>query len=476
MAAPGFDETDPYGLLVACLDAPESGKSKLPRLVSLFESDERVTRLCAAWACCVVANEIDDEDAITYLVRRLSDRLGEEHVSLELTTTLDYLSARYPEQVETVIDRMSEEEREREGVPLPRVGNFTRSNYYSRDHSRDGVGRTRIAGEGTENSRTTADAEAQEERGGRDGDDEDDSTDEDAPGRSGPMAQERTEVTAIADRSRFDKLHILATRERNRYADTYEALVGTDGEEAAVTLRLLHEPSAATDRRDFRITIEEKLAEWERVATHPQVVSVLDWGVEPRPWVATAFTGESLSTIDGLATETALDDAITLADAVTVLHRHGVVHGGIDPENVIYPNDIVESGATASPFLDNVGILEAFRFHFQPSLMLDPRFAAPEYFDEQYGRIGPATDVYQTGAVIYYMFTGQPPFSGQFAEVRKRVLGAKPPAPSAVAESVPDGLDSIVSKALAKQKITRYETAAHLEQELVSLRGGKDDG
>jgi len=480
------DVDDPYGLLLDCLEEPGQAKSRLPRIVGLFEADERVTRLCAAWGCCLLANEIDDEETIEYLVRRLSDRLDEEDVSLELTTTLDYISTRYADQVETILEEMDDEERERGELPLPRVGNFTRANYYSRDHSRDGVGRTQIAGsDATDDPRTAYANREREERERlaherernetRDRSAEDESSDrEPESGTGAPMTQQRTAVTSIATQSQFDKLHILATRERDRYADIHEALVGAGGEEAAVALRLLHEPDTPTEKTAFRNRIDVVLDDWAHAAGHSHVVSILDWGVDPRPWVATEFTGDSLADIDGVPPAQRLTDAINLADAVSHLHYNGVVHAGLDPGNVIYPDDIVESDETRPPFLDNVGLMGAFRFHFQPALMLDPRFAAPEYFDDGYGRIGPATDIYHLGAVLYYLFTGQAPYDGQFAAVREGVLGEEPPAPSTVAADVPPELDDVVSKAMATQKLTRYETVSHLEQELLSVRDRMD--
>ncbi len=475
MGSTGSDvRDDPYTVVVECLENPAASKSRLPRLVGMFDRDERKRRLCAAWGCCLLASELDDDSTVEYLVRRLSDRLSEEDISPELTTTLDYLSTRYPEQVETVLDEMNETRGEYGDVPLPRPGNFTRANYYKRDYSRDGVGRTRIEGEGSGESRRVHDRSRETRQ--QDDPDSDSSETEpgEASGQTGPMAEERTEVTSIAMRSRFDQLHILATRERGRFADIHDALVGVDGEEVAVALRLLHEPTSPADQRDFRHRIERRLSEWERVANIDNVVSVLEWGIEPRPWLAAAFTGETLADREQLPPPQALADAVALAGAVSGLHNRGVVHGGLDCQSVIYPEDIVESSTTAVPFLDNVGLMAAFRFHFQPSLLVDPRFAAPEYFDSQYGSIGPSTDIYHLGAVVYYLITGQPPFDGEFETVRSGVLEEKPPAPSTIAEWTPEALDEILSKAMAKQKLTRYETVEHFEQELAALTGEQD--
>lgn len=468
---------DPYSLVVECLKDPSDGSERLPHIVGLFESDERRLRLSAAWACCVVVNTVDDEETIEYLIRRLSDRLDEKYVSLELTTTLDYISTRYSEQVERVLEAIEEEETERDHLPLPQVGDFTRSHYYNSEVSGpDDVGRTHVPGETVDDdSQTTEEGIEQRNRDPEreDGESAASADDEETDGRGGPMAQQRTAVTSVATQSQFDKLHILAARNRSRYADVYEALVARRGDEQAVALRLLDQPDG--NQIEYRRRVKEQLRRWAAVSDHPHVVGILDWGVEKRPWLATDLAGDSLAEVGQVSPEQAVTDALDLTGAISHLHKNGVVHGGLDPRNVIYPDDIVAADDSEPPFLDNVGLLNAFRYHFRPSLYLDPRFAAPEYFDDRYGQIDHSTDIYQLGAVIYQLCTGQPPFDGQFQEVREAILNADPPRPTAAAD-IPPVLDDIVSKAMARQKLRRYETIEHLEQELASSHTGDSDG
>lgn len=469
---------DPTTLVLEALTDPDRIKERLPFVVGLFESDERFDRLCAAWICCLFVDELDDEDTIEYLVRRLSDRLDEEFASLELTTALDYISTRHPEQVERTLQDIAEDAEDRE-MPLPEVGNFTRNYYYNTDPEREGVGRTTLAGERAPDDprRTYTDSErGDEERLGTDpgGGEEGRGTDEDGDdedGLGGPMAEQRTEVSSIASRSKFDTLHILASRHRDRYADVYEALVGRGSEERAVALRLLHRPDS--NRLAFEKRIGSELGRWEAVDDHPNLVTVFDWGGEPRPWLVTMFTGESLLEADRVSPDRALAEAADLASAVAHLHQNGVIHGGIDPGNVSYPGEVME-GDDLVPVLGNVGLLNAFRFHFDPAMCLDPRYAAPEYFDDSYGRIDHTTDIYQFGAVLYYRLTGRPPFSGGFDDVREGVLSREPTPPSRVAESVPTEVDAVVTKALAKGKLRRYETVEHFERELASV--GEEHG
>mgnify|MGYP002762264117 CR=1 FL=1 len=157
---------DPTTLVLEALTDPVRIKERLPYVIGLLESDERFPRLCAAWICCLTVNELDDEETVEYLVRRLSDRLDAEFASLELTTALDYISTRHPEKVERVLQEIAEDTDDRE-VPLPEIGNFTRNHYYSTDPERKEVGRATLAGERTTDDprRTYTDSEREDDEG-----------------------------------------------------------------------------------------------------------------------------------------------------------------------------------------------------------------------------------------------------------------------------------------------------------------------
>lgn len=485
MAPPESGENDPASILVECIEDPDGGRERLPRIVGMLDSDDRLVRQYGACACCLLAEHLDEE-IVEYVVRRLTDRLGDQDVSLEVTTALDYVSNRYSEHVETVLEEIEDEASDRT-VPLARVGNFTRGYYYDSEPERSGVGRTEVPGEQGAGDPRRAYADRQREERERverererdaaadsEGRGEESPESEGGPGdassEDGGTVQQRTEVSSIAARSQFDKLHILAARERGRYADAYEALVGRGGEEQAVNLRLLTRPEDSESWPEFEREVGEALFKWDGADDHEHVVTLLDWDVEPRPWLASMFTGNSLADRDPVPVERALADGVTLADAVSHLHNNGVVHGGLDPKNVVYPGEMLDGDGQAPPMLNNVGLLQAYRYYVEPALCLDPRYAAPEYYDDQYGRVDHATDIYHLGGVIYRLLTGQPPHSGTFAAVREGVLRGNPTPPSEVVGDLPAGVDAVISKAMATQKLTRYETVEHLQQELESVR------
>lgn len=498
MASDTDDESSPIADLATYLQDPEAARRRLPYVVGMLESDDELTRLAAAWTCCMAAVQTDD--SVEYLVKRLSDRLSEEEVSLELTAALDYIASKYPEQVEKIIEDLDEEEAERGEIPLPETGSFTRSHYYSYEPDRSGVGRTRIAGaDAEEGGRRTytqgePDEEEKEERRdeGEDEAEEDESEDdaeEDAEGPApgeddegagyidnpGALVKRTTNVSSIATRSRFDQLHILSTHTRDRYADNYQALVGRGGEEMAVALRILHIPKNEAERLEFEDDIEAEIRRWAEIDGHTHMMEVLDWGAEPRPWLATSFAGDTLADQDLFSVDRALEEGIALAEAVAHAHHNDVVHGGIDPENVAYPEDVIAGNDQEPPLLNNVGLMHVFRYHAKPELVLDPRYAAPEYYDTQFGNVDPATDIYQLGAVLFRLFAGRPPYTGTQSEVREAILADHIPVPGDVLETIPEAVDQVVAKAMAPQKLTRYETVEHLLQELTSIKEARPD-
>jgi hypothetical protein len=474
-------------VLVECIEDPTEAAQRLPYVLSQLEAGDRATRLTAATVCCLVAVETEDEELVEYLIRRMSDRLTDEQVSIELTTALDYLSSSFAEQVEPLLAEMADENRE---VPLPQTGNFTRNYYYGQEMNREGVGRMRIAGEATPENprRIVTDSERDEreriahERRRRQQETETDERDSNGTTEAGETGDEEAstadpvasreavpELSAIALRSRFDELHVTGERHRGRYATTYESLVGESGTRQAVALRLFHQPDPTEAISEFNRELAVQLRRWQSVSDHDRVVTVLDWGVDSRPWIASSLIEDALADRGRPTPAIAFEHALALADTVCHLHQHGVVHAGLDSRTVVYPGERFEDEVDRGPLVNNVGLISVFRHYFEPADCLDPRYAAPEYYDTRFGRIDHATDVYQLGAVCYRLFTGRPPFTGEFEDVRESILNRTPPAPSGVVDGLPGAIDDLLAKAMAKQKLRRYETVEQLRGELASI-------
>lgn len=268
---------------------------------------------------------------------------------------------------------------------------------------------------------------------------------------------------AIALLGSFDELHVVEPEQAVRYGSTLRARGRRDGAEMGVAVRLFDRPDGGEQRRAHDAGVAEALARWADVADHDGVLAVHDWGDHPRPWAVTDCVEGTLADRGRTAPARALRETAHLAAAVAHCHRNGVVHAGLDPHAVVYPEAGLDG--VPSPRIDAVGLLEPIRAHLDPAEYLDPRYAAPEYFERRFGRVDAATDVYGLGAVAFRLLTGRAPYDGPVAAVRSAVVEGDPPLPSEVADC-PPALDPIFAKALARDKMARYETCAALRADL----------
>ncbi|MHB9287600.1 protein kinase domain-containing protein [Halobacteriales archaeon Cl-PHB] len=264
-------------------------------------------------------------------------------------------------------------------------------------------------------------------------------------------------VAAIERVADVDDLSLVGSPADHRYGRVVGARVAAGGSTYDLALRLFRRPD---DESAFADALVDQLDRWAAVGDIDGVVPLPDGAKQPRPWALAPVVGDRLADRGDRSLERALREARSLATSVAVLHDRGVVHAGIDPGNVVY----VPDGEV--PQLDNVGLLDVYRRYADPATALDPRYAAPEYFDDRYGVVDHATDVYQLGAVLYRLLTGQAPYDGSPESVREGVLTEAFPRPSAVDPAIPAALDDVVERATTVDAFDRYETAAALRDDL----------
>ncbi|WP_135661747.1 protein kinase domain-containing protein [Halorhabdus rudnickae] len=462
---------DPFDPVREVMAEPSEATDSVPRLLGLLDTGEPTVRLAGTFGLCLVA--VADPDSIPTIVTRLADRLEGEGRA-EATVAYEYLVSQYPRRVDEVL-----RERDDSGQATPPG----RGNDSTTD--RDDVGRVRPPGVGAYDPRTVepnrsvidpADPQRHPEADEPDSPSNGPETAADDPSgptpgrfRSEPTDRQQwnrlyERLSAIVDHSRFEDLMVLSGRTRDRYADVSRVLAVKDSAERAIALRLFHPPRE--DRDAFVADLSDALAEWRAVGDHSNIVTVFDVGDRPQPWAATEPIVETLADRAGrLEPPAAVSLAIDLADGLAYAHQHGVIHGGLDPENVALPgaDETPETGA-----LDNFALLGVYRWYVTPATCLDPRYAAPEYYDRRFGRIDHATDVYHLGAVLYRLLTGRPPFVGPFDAIRESVMQDEPPEPSSVAD-LPNRLDRIVTKAMGKHTLGRYETINDLRGDLARV-------
>ena len=253
---------------------------------------------------------------------------------------------------------------------------------------------------------------------------------------------------------------------RGGNADVYYATVRAGDEEADIALK---EPRmSGTLHTEIVEQMMEEAETWQQLDDHSYIVSVLDYGTEPLPWIAMEYMdrGHLGERTDTMSLAQKLWTAIAVTKGVRHAHRRGVAHLDLKPENVLFRTG--EHGWDV-PKVADWGLSKHLLKHSKSIEGLSPHYAAPEQFDDSYGSADDLTDVYQLGAVFYELFTGRPPFEGQPAMVMNRVLNEQPDPPSAVAD-VPPELDDVLQPALAREKADRYESVLYFRDELQALQ------
>jgi len=252
-------------------------------------------------------------------------------------------------------------------------------------------------------------------------------------------------------------------------ADVYRATATTESGEVELALK---EPrmSGTIDTS----TIDKMLTEaetWQQLDDHDHIVSVIDYGSDPLPWIAMEYMdGGDLSEHAGnLEFEQALWTALAITKGVRHAHSKGVAHLDLKPENVLLRS---VDNAWDVPKVADWGLSKQLLEHSKSVDGMSPHYAAPEQFDtETYGPTDNVTDVYQLGAVFYELFTGRPPFEGQTFEVINKIQTKSPTPPSQIVD-VPAEIDDILLTALATEKSDRYDDVLYIRDELQKLWNG----
>ncbi len=236
------------------------------------------------------------------------------------------------------------------------------------------------------------------------------------------------------------------------------------------------------DDGDRAEAIERFYREARAMATmqHANLCPVFDVGqFEQWHFLTMAF-------IDGQSLSQKLKDsgAMPAAQAVTLLkkvalavqtaHEAGIVHRDLKPANIMLTK-------SHEPIIMDFGLARRQRtgeaeLTHSGAVFGSPAYMAPEQVEARHHEIGPATDVYALGIILYQMVTGIRPFDGSAASIFGQIVSQRPEPPSKLRRELPLEIDAICLKAIEKSPAKRHDSAAEFAADLSRFLTKSGDG
>lgn len=235
-----------------------------------------------------------------------------------------------------------------------------------------------------------------------------------------------------------------------------------------VALKMLR-PEYASDE-DFINKIRHEARAVARIS-HPNVVNIYDIGQTDNYHylVMENIVGQNLKEIidarNKLPIIEALDIASQIAAALHVAHESDIVHCDIKPHNIILTP---ENQVKVTDFGIARAVSSTVTLDMTDSVVGSAHYFSPE--QAKGGDITPLTDIYSLGIVLFEMLTGTVPFKGETA-VSVALKHIKEPVPdlSNYNESIPEEIDKLIKKTLAKNPEDRFSSALEMREEILQV-------
>jgi len=244
---------------------------------------------------------------------------------------------------------------------------------------------------------------------------------------------------------------------------------------ANVALKVLRAPG---QRQPFRERFSREAYILSELR-HPGIVAYIDHGITPEgdpflamEWLEGEDLGRHLDRV-GLTLVETVRMFCAVADALSAAHRRGFVHRDLKPENIF-----LRAGRPDVPILVDFGVgrIPASELTAAGVAVGTPLYMAPEQARGEQD-IGPSADVFALGCVMYKCLIGRTPFpdEGHPTVLLARILRGDVPQLRALRPSMPETLDLLLQRMLAKEPARRPKDASALLEELHALGSFSDE-
>jgi eukaryotic-like serine/threonine-protein kinase len=208
--------------------------------------------------------------------------------------------------------------------------------------------------------------------------------------------------------------------------------------------------------------------------SHPHVVPIFAWGETgdgmyyiAMEYIPSGTLKDRINSKGALPARTAAAVALQIAAALRAAHKRGIIHRDIKPRNIL----ITDSGHVKVADFGIARAAETTTISDLGEILGTAKYMSPE---QAIGEpVGPASDLYSLGVVLYEMLTARVPLEvATPEEVSAKHAGGRPTHPREINPEVPQGMDALVMRLLSRDPADRYASATELIEDLRQLRDG----